>query len=394
MQIAKRNTNIDPFFVMEVSKAASKLSSTLGANDPPVIQLTLGEPDFTAPALVREAAIRAIERGETHYTEACGLEELRVKISQWYKARFGLEISPSRIVVTAGASAALQLVCTLLINPGDKVVMPDPCYPCNRHFVAATDGIPKLVPVTAEERFQLSLPKLMNAWDDQTKGVLLATPSNPTGTSIHQDEMAAIHDFVRSKGGFTVVDEIYLALSHDERFEKSALVISDDIISINSFSKYFSMTGWRLGWVVLPEGFSKFMEVLEQNLYICPSTISQYAALACFEPESIREYERRRREFKKRRDFFITALEKLNFSVPVVPDGAFYIWADCSALFEKLGVQDSWEFAFKLMEKAHIAITPGKDFDKTQGHKFVRFSIANSMENLQESINRMEKLFC
>lgn len=205
--------------------------------------------------------------------------------------------------------------------------------------------------------------------------------------------MAAIHDFVKSKNGFTVVDEIYLALSHDERFEKTALGLSDDIISINSFSKYFSMTGWRLGWVVLPPGFSKYMEVLEQNLYICPSTISQYAALACFEPESIREYERRRSEFKKRRDFFISALEKINFSVPVVPDGAFYIWADCSALFERLGVQDSWEFAFKLMEKAHIAITPGKDFDKTQGNKFVRFSIANSMENLQESVHRMEKLF-
>jgi aspartate/methionine/tyrosine aminotransferase len=249
------------------------------------------------------------------------------------------------------------------------------------------------VPTTAAERFQLSADKLRAAWTDKTRGVLLASPSNPTGTSIHPDELKQIHALVRERGGVTMIEEIYLGLSHDATFGRSALELGDEIISINSFSKYFNMTGWRLGWLVVPESLVAPIERLAQNLYICPSSISQQAALACFEPESIAEYERRRAEFKARRDFFIPALREVGFGIPVEPDGAFYAYADASPLFAKLGVDNSWDFCFALMDKAHIAITPGRDFGHDSTAKFVRFSTASSMAQLQEAARRMKALF-
>jgi aspartate/methionine/tyrosine aminotransferase len=269
--------------------------------------------------------------------------------------------------------------------------MPDPSYPCNRHFVHAADGIAKLVATTAQERFQLSKAKVQAHWGANTKGVLLASPSNPTGTSIHPDELRNIHEFVKAKGGITMIDEIYLGLSHDETFGKSALELGEDIISINSFSKYFSMTGWRLGWLVVPQDLVAPIERLAQNLYICASSISQAAALACFEPTSLAEYEKRRAEVKARRDFFIPALRSLGFVIPVEPDGAFYVYADASALFAKLGVKDSWDFAFEILRRAHVAITPGRDFGTDSTERFVRFSTASSMQDLQTAIERIRE---
>jgi aspartate/methionine/tyrosine aminotransferase len=222
--------------------------------------------------------------------------------------------------------------------------------------------------------------------------VLLASPSNPTGTSIEPQELARIHAAVRAHGGITLVDEIYLGLSYDARFGQSALALDDQVISINSFSKYFNMTGWRLGWMVLPEALVPVVERLAQNLFICPSTVAQHAALACFEPESIAEYERRRAEFKARRDWFIPALQGLGLDVPVVPDGAFYAWADCSAWCRALGVPGSWEFAFAVMDRAHVAVTPGRDFGMAQTADFVRFSTASSMEHLQEAVDRLRRM--
>ena len=392
MKISSRAERIEPFYVMEVAKAASALARKVAHTDRPMIFLNIGEPDFTAPPLVQEAAARAIHDGTTQYTQATGLDALRERISGWYAERFALEVPARRIVVTAGASAALQLACLALIEAGDEILLPDPSYPCNRHFVSAADGKAVLVPTTAVERFQLTADKVEAHWTDKTRGVLLASPSNPTGTSIAPDELRRIHEVVTRRGGITLIDEIYLGLSYDETFGQTALAIDDQVISINSFSKYFNMTGWRLGWLVVPEALVPVIERLAQNLFICASTISQHAALACFEAESIAEYERRRAEFKARRDWFIPQLNALGLNVPVMPDGAFYAWADCTSFAQKLGIEGSWDFAFETMAQAHVAVTPGRDFGTAETSRFVRFSTASSMAHLQEAVERLKAL--
>ena len=387
MKTARRLDHIEPFYVMECAKAAAELARSPECRDSPMIFLNIGEPDFTAPPLVQQAAERALRNGRTQYTDATGLPALRERISAWYAERFGLKIAPRRIVVTAGASAALQLACLALVDRDDEVLLPDPSYPCNRHFVAAAEGKAVLLPASAQERYQLSAAGVSAAWSARTRGVLLASPSNPTGTSIDPHEMGRIVAAVRAQGGFTLVDEIYLGLSFDERFGHSALAHGNDVVSINSFSKYFSMTGWRLGWLVVPEELVAPIEKLAQNLYICPSTVAQHAALACFEPESIAEYERRREEFRARRDFLVPALNQLGLAVPVMPDGAFYAWADCSA-----HNPSSWDFCFDMMKRAHVAITPGRDFGHFGTERFVRLSYASSMAQLHEAVDRLGKV--
>ena len=392
MKFSSRAERIDPFYVMEVAKAAQAMAREVAGTSEPMIFLNIGEPDFTAPPLVQEAAAKAVRDGATQYTNALGLDALREHINGWYQSRFGVDVPARRIVVTAGASAALHLACLALIERGDEILMPDPSYPCNRHFVSAAEGRAVLVPTTAAERYQLSSDKVQAAWTDKTRGVLLASPSNPTGTSIAPAELRRIHEVVQSRGGVTMIDEIYLGLSYEEEFGHTALAIDEHIISINSFSKYFNMTGWRLGWMVVPDAMVPVVERLAQNLFICASTVSQQAALACFEAESIAEYERRRAEFKARRDYFIPALQSLGLNVPVMPDGAFYAWADCTDAAQRLGVQGSWDFALEVMRRAHVAITPGRDFGSFEPERFVRFSTANSMEQLQESVARLRKL--
>jgi aspartate/methionine/tyrosine aminotransferase len=392
MRISRRAQRIEPFYVMEVGKVAAQLERERAPSEQSMVYLTIGEPDFTAPPLVQEAAARAVRSGMTQYTQAIGLEPLRERISDWYRQRFGVDVPARRIAVTAGASAALQLACLALIESGDEILMPDPSYPCNRHFVSAAEGQAVLVPTTAAERYQLSAEKVRANWRDKTRGVLLASPSNPTGTSIHPEELRRIHEFVQAKRGITLLDEIYLGLSHDDTFGHTGLSIDENVISINSFSKYFSMTGWRLGWLVAPESLVPVIERLAQNLFLCPSAIAQHAALACFEPDSVAEYERRRAEFKARRDWFIPALKEIRFNVPVVPDGAFYAWADCYPWFEGWGVPTSWEFVFEAMKRAHVAISPGRDFGKAESKQFVRFSTANSMAQLQEAVARLDRL--
>ena len=392
MRLASRAERIEPFYVMEVAKAAAELGAQVAHTDAPMLYLNIGEPDFTAPHLVQDAAERAIRDGRTQYTSALGLPALRERVSDWYRSHFGLNIPAQRIVITAGASAALQLACLALIEPGDEMLMPDPSYPCNRHFVSAADGRAVMLPTRAEQRFQLSADQVREHWGSQTRGVLLASPSNPTGTSIAPEEMRRIHAEVQSRGGITMVDEIYLGLSYDATFGHSALALDDQVISLNSFSKYFNMTGWRLGWMVVPEALVPAIERLAQNLYICPSTVAQQAALACFEPESLRVFEARRAEFQVRRDTFIPALQAIGLSVPVMPDGAFYAWADCTQACARLGVKDSWDFAFEVMRRAHVAITPGRDFGQADTARFVRFSTASSMQTLQTSVERLRQL--
>ncbi len=394
MKTASRLDHIEPFYVMECAKAAQEIAQS-SACDPalggePMIFLNIGEPDFSAAPLVRDAAIRCLQAGATQYTQATGLPALRERIAQWYATRFGVDVASDRIVVTAGASAALQLACLALFEAGDEVLMPDPSYPCNRHFVAAAGAQARLVPTTAAQRFQLDAAAVREHWRVNTRGVLLASPSNPTGTSITHTEMAGIVEAVRARGGVTLVDEIYLGLSYDEQFSHSVLALGDDksadVISINSFSKYFSMTGWRLGWLVLPQELVAPVERLAQNLYICPSTIAQQAALACFEPESIAHYEQRRGEFQRRRDLVVPALQAMGLTVPVVPDGAFYVWADCSA-----HSASSWDFCFDMMRRAHVALTPGRDFGPAAASRFLRLSFASSMPQLQTALSRLAR---
>ena len=393
MKTSARAQRIEPFHVMEVGKAAARLGAEVAHTDAPMLYLNIGEPDFTAPPAVQEAATRAIRDGQTQYTAATGLPALRERISDWYRSRFQVQVPASRIIVTAGASAALQMACLALIDPQDEILMPDPSYPCNRQFVGAADGRAVLLPATAAERFQLSAARVQDAWQTgRTRGVLLASPSNPTGTSIDPQELRRIHALVQQRGGLTLVDEIYLGLSFDARFGQTALALDDQVVSINSFSKYFSMTGWRLGWLVVPESLVPVIERIAQNLFICPSTVAQHAALACFEADSLAEYERRRSEFQARRDYFVPALNRLGLTVPVLPDGAFYAWADCSAVCARLGIRDSWDFAFQVLQQAHVAITPGRDFGVADTGHFVRFSSASSMEVLRAAIGRLERM--
>lgn len=388
MKLASRLERIEPFYVMEMAKAAQARSAS-PACDPalggqPMIYMNIGEPDFTATAAVQHAASACMTRGQTQYTAATGLIALRRAISRWYAQRWKVEVDPSRIVITAGASAALQLISLALFESGDEVLMPDPCYPCNRHFVSATGATATLLPTTVQQRFTLSASQVAARWQPHTRGVLLASPSNPTGTSIHPQELAAVHQVVRDHGGVLLVDEIYLGLCYDSRYARSALQLGEDIISINSFSKYFGMTGWRLGWLVLPPDLVAPVEKLAQNFYICPSSLAQHAALACFEDTCLHEYERRRGELERRRDLAVQGLSEAGLPVPVVPDGAFYVWAQSSAWG-----RDSFEVCLQLIEHAHVVLTPGRDFGPTHARDFIRLSYATDEALLRQAVDRL-----
>lgn len=348
-----------------------------------IVHMGIGEPDFTAPQIVLDAAIKAMGEGLMQYTSSLGLPELREAIARYYLDQYKLVIPASRIIVTAGASAALLLACAALVEPGAEILMPDPSYPCNRHFVAAFEGRAKLISCGALERFQLSDTLVRQNWCEKSKGVLLASPSNPTGTSIDPAELAKIIATVKEKNGFTIVDEIYQGLSYDAA-PFSALSIDSDVVVINSFSKYFNMTGWRLGWLVVPERIVPQLEKLAQNLFICPSSVAQHAALACFSDEAMRIYEARKAEFKQRRDYIVPALRDLGFDVPVMPDGAFYVYADCSRFTE-----DADLFSKEILNEAGVAIVPGLDFGPSTASRYVRISYATSMENLQEAVKRI-----
>lgn len=352
-----------------------------------IIHMGIGEPDFTAAPPVVDAAARAMADGRLQYTPATGIPELREAIAAHYQRVYGLQIAPSRIIVTAGASAALLLACAALVEKGTEVLMPDPSYPCNRHFVAAFDGMAKMIPSGPEQRFQLSDAVVREHWTDAVRGVLLASPSNPTGTSIAHDELAKIVATVRERNGFTIVDEIYQGLTYDET-PFSALSLGEDVIVINSFSKYFNMTGWRLGWLVVPEIMVPAIEKLAQNLFICASSIAQHAGIACFAPESIAIYEQRKAEFRRRRDFIVPALRELGFKVPVTPDGAFYVYADCSALTD-----DSERLTIDMLNQAGVVLVPGLDFGPYTARQYIRLSYATSLENLHEAVARMRKFF-
>lgn len=381
-QLASRVNQIEPFHVMELVKRAAAREAA--GHD--VVHLSIGEPDFTAIPAVVDALEQAVRAGNTQYTAAVGISALREAIAAFHESHLDARVDPARIIVTAGASGALHLACTALLNPGDEVLMADPTYPCNRHIVTATGGVPRLIPAGPEARFQLSVSAVQQAWTERTAGVIVATPGNPTGTSIAPEALADIVAAVRERNGFCIVDEIYLGLSYDHP-RRSAAWLGDDIILVNSFSKYFHMTGWRLGWLVVPPHLIGAFEKLAQNLVICAPAPAQHAALACFTPEGLAEFERRREAFRQRRDYLLPEFERLGLRVPVSPDGAFYIYADITA-----HAADSREFADRLLEQIDVCAVPGMDFGMHDVGRYMRFSYANSMERLQEAIRRMERL--
>lgn len=378
---AARLADIEPFRVMEILARAR----TLELAGRSIIHMEIGEPDFPTPPPICEAGIAALATGELYYTPALGLQALREAIAGFYRTRYGIEVPAARIAVTTGSSAALMLAVSALVNPGDRVLVSDPGYPCNRHFVRLVEGEPVAVAVGPDSNYQLTPELLERHWDSRTVAALVASPSNPTGTLASREQLDRMAEFVCRRGGALIVDEIYHGLVYEDE-AATALALSDEIFVINSFSKYFNMTGWRLGWIVVPERFIGAIDRLAQNIYLAPPTPAQHAALAAFRPETLAILEARRAEFKARRDYLIPALSALGFDIPQIPQGAFYIYAGCSRL-----TADSRAFARDLLEAAGVAITPGIDFGAHQPQRHVRFAYTNSIERLQEGVRRIAR---
>lgn len=378
-RLAQRMEAVQPFHVMALLARARELE----AQGRDIVHMEIGEPDFETPAPIVEAGVQALQTGQHHYTPAKGLAQLRQAISAHYARSFDLDIDPDRVLVTPGSSGALQLLMMTLINPGEQVLMADPGYPCNRNFVRLVEGQAVTIPVTAADQYQLALAHLKQYWSPASKAALVASPSNPTGTLIEASAMQAMAGFVAEQGGHLLVDEIYHGLTYDVQAD-SALTVSDDVFIINSFSKYFGMTGWRLGWLVAPSDYIEALDKTAQNIFLAASTPAQHAALAAFEPHTQAILEERRAIFQKRRDFLLPALRELGFKIPVTPQGAFYLYADCSGLCD-----DSWQFCMDLLEQHGVAVTPGKDFGHERPEQHVRFAYTTSMERLQEGVARI-----
>ena len=378
---ASRLAHIAPFHVMELLARAKALE----AEGRDIIHMEIGEPDFPTPAPILEAAQASMAGGRMFYTPALGLPELRQAIADFYRQRYNVAVPASRIVVTAGASGALLLAMACLCQPGSEWLMTDPGYPCNSNFVRSFDGVPVCIPVSAENNYQPTLAEVQRHWNERTAGALFASPANPTGTLLDEPTLESIAEFVRQRQGTLIVDEIYHGLTY-ERDASTALKLGDDIFVVQSFSKYFNMTGWRLGWLVVPDRFAREIEKLAQNLFIAPPTPAQYGALAAFKPETIAILEARRSEFRARRDYLAPALEKLGFRLTAKPEGAFYIYADCSAL-----TNDSEAFARDLLEKAGVAMTPGLDFGAAAPKSHLRIAYTTSIERLEEAVSRIQR---
>jgi aspartate/methionine/tyrosine aminotransferase len=381
MKLAARMQDIAPFHVMELMTRAQALE----AQGRSIIHMEVGEPDFPTPAPILAAAQSFLARGQVFYTHALGLPQLREAIAAFYASRYGVRVEAERIVVTAGASAALLMALGVLIDAGDELLLTDPGYPCNRHFARLYEGRARALVVGPETDYQPTAAQVDAAWGPATRALLLASPSNPTGTMLEQKQLAAIAAVVARRGGTLLVDEIYHGLTYGLD-AATALALGEDIFVINSFSKYFNMTGWRLGWLVVPKAYVREIEKLAQNLFISPSAPAQYAALAAFDAETVAILEERRRQFQARRDLLLPGLRRLGFRVAAEPRGAFYIYADTSGLSD-----DSFRFAGDLIEQAGVAATPGIDFGVTAPQRHMRFAYTVAEEKLQEGLVRIER---
>lgn len=383
-QIADRMEGISAFYVMELLQRAKELERE--GRD--IIHMEIGEPDFPTPQNVIDAGRALLQTGEVKYTAAAGLPELRRCIAEHYHEQYGVALNPGRIFVTPGASGAFLLAFGISLNPGEQVMMADPCYPCNDNFVRLFNGQTHFVNVDSSTAYQLTADLIAKHWHQSSKGVLVASPSNPTGTLLSGDDFKQAIDKVHALGGCFYSDEIYHGLVYDQP-AASALQYSDDAFVINSFSKYFGMTGWRIGWLVVPEDFVEAAEKLAQNIFISTPTHSQYAALASFTPENKAELARRRLEFQHRRDFLYENLLKLGFKIACKPEGAFYIYADCSAFTD-----NSFEFAKQLLEQEGVAVTPGRDFGRYLADQHIRFAYTASIDRMAAALKRLERFLC
>ena len=380
-RIAARMADIAPFHVMGILARARQME----AQGRSIIHLEIGEPDFPTPRPIIEAGMAALNQGDLHYTPALGLPQLRSAIADFYAQHYGVQLSPQRVIITPGASGALLLALGVLTDPGDSVLLADPGYPCNRHFARFIEARALAIPVNADTGYQLTPELVERYWTPETKVVLLASPSNPTGTVVPDADVRAIAAICAARGATLIVDEIYHGLIYEGSYH-TALAHSDQVFVVNSFSKYFQMTGWRLGWLVAPEWAIEALERLVQNLYLAASTPAQYAALAAFMPATLAILETRKAELKVRRDYLASALRELGFDLPVLPQGAFYLYAGCGRFS-----QDSFAFAAQILEQTGVAITPGVDFGTHQAHRFVRFAYTTSLPNLQEAVRRLRE---
>ncbi len=378
--LSDRMSDIAPFHVMKLLARARQLES----EGRKIIHMEVGEPDFPTPENVTQAGIRALEQGETHYTPATGLPQLKQAIADYYHSSYGVELDPARVIVTPGSSGALQLLMSLLVNPGDAVLLTDPGYPCNRHFVRLVEGEPLTIPVDHTTAYQITTAVAQQHWRDNVRAVLLASPSNPTGSTISLDEVKELAEFLAARKSFLIMDEIYQGLNFDEPTITALQTGAENLFVVNSFSKFFGMTGWRLGWMIVPPEFAEPADRLAQNVYLAAQTMAQFAALEALKPETLLTLRQRRDEFQKRRDYLIPALEQVGFRLKHKPNGAFYLYMDCSAL-----TGDSFQFSQDLLEQAGVAITPGLDFGRHQAEKYVRFAFTTSIANLQEGVGRI-----
>ncbi len=376
-----RSRAIEPFHVMALLSRANELQA-LGRD---VIHLEIGEPDFTTAAPIVAAGQAALAAGHTRYTAARGLPLLREAIARFYEQRYQASIDPERVLITPGGSGALLLASSLLVDPGKHWLLADPGYPCNRHFLRLIEGAAQLVPVGPEVRYQLNADLVERHWDRDCVGALVASPANPTGTVLSRDELAELSGALKARGGHLVVDEIYHGLTYGCD-AASVLEVDDDAFVLNSFSKYFGMTGWRLGWLVAPIDAVPELEKLAQNLYISAPSMAQHAALACFKPATLEILEARRAEFARRRDFLLPALRELGFNIAVVPEGAFYLYADISAFGG-----DAFAFCRHMLETQFVAITPGLDFGRHQAGHHVRFAYTQDLPRLEQAVERIAR---
>ena len=377
-RLSTRAQQIQPFYAVEIYRQALAIGET-GRT----ILMCVGEPDFHTPDRVIHAATAALARGETHYTMPLGIPPLRLAIARHYQERYGVEVDPARILVTVGASGALTLAFGAIADPGDEILMADPGYPSNRACLTLCGATAGLIPVGAEERFQLTAELVERHWNPRTRGVMIASPSNPTGTTIDPATLRDIHGVVRERGGVLLVDEIYHGLTYGHR-PPTALSLGNDVFVINSFSKYYCMTGWRLGWLVAPEAYVPAIERMQAHFFICPPAPAQWAGVAALEPESTAIYETRRWELQGRRDYLVPTLNAMGVLVAYEPDGAFYCYADVSAF-----TQDSWDFAMRLLRETGVAVTPGRDFGEYRAKEFVRIAYTASLPALREGMDAL-----
>lgn len=384
--ISQRAQEIQPFQVMNILAQARALE----AQGRDIIHLEIGEPDFYTPQPVVEAAMRSLQKGETFYTPALGLTALRERLAQWYQDTYKLDISHRRIVVTPGASGALLLVMGALLEKDHEVLMTDPGYPCNRHFARFVEGQARSVPVGPETAYQLTADHIHSHWQKNTQLALVASPSNPTGTVLTREQLQSLSEAVHAHQGRLVVDEIYHGLTTQAEQLPSVLEIDDEAIVVNSFSKFFGMTGWRLGWLVVPESLVPVMDRLAQNLFLAAPTIAQHAAMSAFDPAVLETLEWRRQQFAERRQMLLPALKALGFQFPAEPEGAFYLYADCSDWLNKQ-TPDSLTLCQRLLDEAGVAITPGNDFGDYQAETHCRFAYTIDIDRLSEAVRRLQQ---